>query len=494
MAKNKPKKNPGRIRKAANRLYNRIFPLEDSSTRGIGGAVAKIDQETHFTAYFNPIVNRIPLTKSYKELTEEIFNQLPDDTIREIITKSSPIVAKAAADYADAMASGYTFTSDRTLGQEPDTPAQQLIEDFFQRLEQEQGGLQGIIAEIARGMFMHGGIFLELVIAEDGRTPVAIKVLSPSTAVFKRSYDPILGEFYELGQEIPFGEDARQRVGARINEDGVNFVSFHDDPTIQYRPIQSEPNNPYGVPIINPAVFHVIMMAGFFAAFKDALSGHVWPNLLITLDKEKFKENAGSKDPKVLEAKLKKATEDILAGIARLKPGNAIVTGDEVAIEGNISGQNRAPLGSIKDIQDVIRRELIIAVQSQPIFMASNEATAETHVLEQRKAYGQLIRRGQKSLNGVLTEFMNLILQLNGHPRLAEFKLAYVNTADYKEQAETFNQFRAGLLTASEDLLKFVEALDMAKNSQYINEQQAQDMFDEGMEIRREVNIIPKDL
>lgn len=479
-------------------IFARKPPQEE--VRGIGGAVARKDDATAFGSYFTPIIARAGVQTSYAQFTEEILNTLPANKIRDLIRKSSPIVAKALADYSDAIASGFTWTSDKTLGQEPDIPQQTLISDFLTRIELEHVGMEQLIAEVARGMFSHGGVFMELIIDEDGRTPVALRSLDPTTAVFRKNEDPLTGEFYELGQDIGWnvngsGTTGRSRVVRTTSGSALNFVSLHNDPTIQYRPIQSEPNNPYGTPILDPAVFHVIMMAGFFAAFKDALTGHVWPNLLITIDGEQFKKNAGvSANPKQLQAKLNAAIEDIQKNVQNLKPGGALIQGNEVALAGHLSGQNRAPLGSIKDIQDVIRRELIIAVQSQPVLMGSNEAIAETHAIEQLKSYGKLIRRSQKTLNALFTDYFNLILQLNDYPRLAEFRLSYVNTADYKDQAATFNQFRQGLLTASDDMLKFVEALDMAKESGYLNEAQAMEMWDEGMEIRRQLNILPQEL
>ena len=471
------------------------------TTRGIGGAVAKIDNTTAFGAYFTPIIARAGIQKSYKDFSEEVINQLSDSQIRDMIKAASPIVAKAVADYADAVASGFTWTSDRTIGQYPETPAQQLLEDFLLMLETEQGGIEGLISEMARGAFTHGGYFTELIIAEDGVTPLRLKVLDPTTARYRKNYDEAIGEYYELGQDYGFGNVPVARTDRIVrvpntNPGSLNFKSLHNDPTIQYRPLQKEPNNPYGVPILDPAVFHVIMMAGFFDKFNAAITGHVWPNLLISIDVEKFKANAGgsSVNTKELETKLAAAIKDIQDNVGKLQPGQALIQGDDVTIGGSITGQSKSPMGSIKDIQDVIRRELIIAVQSQPILMGSNEAIAETHAIEQIKAYGKLIRRSQKTVNALFTDYFNLILVLNGYPPLAEFRLSYVNTADYKDQAATFKSFREGLKVGSEDIQQLVVALQAAVDAGFMTQEEAQLAWDEEMEIRRQLNILPQDL
>ena len=358
-----------------------------STTRGVGGAIARIDNTSAFGAYFTPIIARAGIQKSYKEFSEAVIRNLPDDKVREMIKSASPIVAKAVGDYADANASGFTWTSDRTLGQYPETPAQQLLEDFLMLLETDQGGIESIISEMCRGAFTHGGFFTELVIAEDGLTPIRLKVLDPTTARYRKNYDEAIGEYYELGQDVGFAGRAPQPRLDRIvrvtntTPGSLNFVSFHNDPTIQYRALQKEPNNPYGIPILDPAVFHVIMMAGFFDKFNAALTGHVWPNLLITIDKELFIKNAGTTNAKEIETKLNAAIKDIQDNVGKLEPGQALIQGNDVSIAGSITGQSKSPMGSIKDIQDAIRRELIIAVQSQPILMGSNEAIAETHAV-----------------------------------------------------------------------------------------------------------------
>ena len=366
----------------------------------------------------------------------------------------------------------------------------------------KQGGLETILEEFGRDMFSHGAAFGELIIDTDKKTPLALKTLDANTAVFRQQEDPVLGEYYELGQDLGWAP-SRRRVGVQSRfsrrrwrgSSGMNFISLHDEPTVQYRAIQSEPNNPYGTPILDPAVFNVIMIAGFMSAFRSALTGHIYPNMLVTIDKQKFAAYAGNRgNAKELEAKFNAVVQDIVKALETLKPGGAIVQGDEVAVAGSLSGTGRMPLGSLKEIQDVLRRDLIVAVQSQPILMGSNEAVAETHAIEQIKAYGRLIRRSQKTLNGMLTTFFNLILELNGYPPLAEFRLSYETTAEYKDQAMTFRDFRQGLLNASEDLLKFVAALDAAQASGYISEAEAKVLWADGMEIRRQLNILPQDV
>lgn len=473
-------------------------------TRGIGQSVARKTESSYFGGYFAPILARAGVVSSYSQFTEEVLNQLPDNTIRDLIRRSNPIVAKALADYADSVASGFTYTADILMQEVMNSPAQRLLDDFLQRLEREQSGLETILEEFGRDMFSHGAAFGELIIDKDKKTPLRLKTLDATTAVFRQQEDPVIGEYYELGQDLGWASSLLQRRGRAQSRyarrrwrgsSGMNFVSLHNEPTVQYRPIQSEPNNPYGTPILDPAVFNVIMVAGFMSAFRSALTGHIYPNMLVTIDKQKFAQYSNNRgNAQKMEEKFNAVVQDIVKAVEELKPGGAIVQGSEVAIGGSLTGSGRMPLGSLKEIQDVLRRDLIVAVQSQPVLMGSNETVTETHATEQIKSYGRLIRRSQKTLNGMITGYFNLILELNGYPKLAEFKLNYETTAEYKDQAETFQRFRQGLLNASEDLLMFVQALDAAKASGYLSDAEAEAMWADGMETRRQLNILPEEL
>ena len=468
---------------------------EPSEVRGIGAAVAQKTRDSYFGRYFSPILSRIPLVKTYAEFTQEAFDALGDAAARDLIAGASPIVAKAVADYADACASAYTWTADKTQPTDITSPAHILLQDFFDSME-ERGGMESLLSEIARGMFTHGGAFTELIVDRDRITPLEIKSLDPTTAAFRQQYDRVRGEYYELGQDInPITRRVRRNFVRRgFGGTPLNFVSLEGNRTIKYRPLQKSPNNPYGKPLLDPSIFHALVMAGFFTALESLVRGHTYPNKHISVNKGLILDRLGTKNRDELLKKYNEIVEDILKTTRNQNPGDALVTGDEVVVGESLSGSGRLGIGSVGEVQDTLRRELIIAVQSQPILMGSNEAIAETHANLQLRIYARLIRRGQKPMQAIVQDYLNLALELNGYPPLAEFRLHYENTADYKDQAMTFTTFREGLLAASTDIREFALALDQAQESGYMSEAQAQAAWDEGMEIRRQISVIPQDL
>ena len=485
-----------RILKDIGKIFDRTKPpdyklpavIESNGDRGLNGAVARKTDDQGFSDYFRPVLQRNGISISYSKLSEDIIKRLPADKIRDLIKDSSPIVAKALSDFAATVAGGYSWTADKTQPDNTDSPAYRLLNGWLERMEMEGNGLSTKNEESARGMFTHGGTLMELVIDEDGRTPLDLKVLSPTTAVFRRKIDPIRGEIYELGQEIPFGINNRLVRPDPRSIASVNFVSLEDDPTVQYRPIQSNPNNPYGTPILNPAVYPVLVAAGFMNSLSIGFKQFVTPNLLLTIDKEKL----GGTTDGATEEEYNKLVANIEDQIKKLKPGSFLIYGDEVGIGGTFSSQGRSPLGSISDLQDITNRMVTIAVQSQPILMGSNEAVGETHAIEQRKAYGNLITRSQKPLSSVITYFFNLVLRINNLPPLAEFRLNYQNVAEFQAQALAFQNLHQGLKTQAEGRKAFTEALEQDVEAGYLEPGMAQAIYDERLEMERQFSAIPQ--
>ena len=138
-----------------------------SGTRGVGMALARKTDTGYFGNYFAPIIARAGVATSYSEFTEELINKLPSHKIRNPIRNSNPLVAKAQADFADSIASGYTYTADKTMDDASDSPAGRLLTAFLDRIEREQGGMEVVLEEFGRDMFAHGAAFGELIIDKD---------------------------------------------------------------------------------------------------------------------------------------------------------------------------------------------------------------------------------------------------------------------------------------------------------------------------------------
>lgn len=469
------------------RVFNRLrFMKADKDRTGSSvssGAIAQLSPG-YFSTLFNAVLAR--RGGALETLTDEMVKGFNRNTLREIISESSPMVSKAASDFVYWSNSGWNWAAnsmeaDRGVG----SPAHNLLETFVTRLFNESDGLDNILNAGYRSMFVHGAIFTELVFDKDKKTPVTLKVLDPTSACFRQRTDSVRGQYYELGQQ--------QYNSPEAETDATGFVSLQDVPTVQYRPILPVANYPYGLSMIDPAIFTVVMSSGFFSNFNQALNAQIWPTNLITIDREKFKESVRTGSPDELQSKMKLLMKDIIDKVQKLKPGGVAVYGDEVAVGDRLSGVNRANFGSVRDIHDVMDREGVRGIGSQPILLGRNEGVSETHADLQLISYGKLITNSQRIMGDLFTYYFNLILYINRFPKLAKFLFRSLNTAEYRDRARTMTEIASAMKMSNESLSTAVEALDMAVESGYMSREEAQMQFDAEIEVRRRLEMIPRE-
>ena len=460
------------------------------SERGVGESLATKTSQGGF-GYFNPILKQAGITISTKDLNQQTLNNLEPAQIRDIIRRSNSIVNKALSDFTESVTGGFSWTADKNEPDRTDGRAHIVLTDWLQRMQEDDVGLEVKLEQMATGEFINGAVFTETIIDTDGKTPVTIKILDPDSARFRKAKDPVIGDYFELGQDqgLSFDRPAPRVVAP---ESYQNFVSLHKEATVQYKPIQSEPSYPYGTGFIDAAIVPVLMLTSFLDALSVGFTKFVSPNTLVTISKEKFKEFLGGDE--LLESKFDGLLKRITDTIDKMGPGDTLVFGDDVEIGGTFTNQGRSPLGSLKEIVELLTRMIIQAVRSQPIFMGLNEGNAETHAVQQRKSYGRLIRRSQQPINATITYSFNLVLVLNNLPPLADFRLAYENTAEFLDQAMAFSAFQKGLLEQAQSESAFILSLQESIEAGFINEAQAQEQYDEMQQLRRAINIIPQGL
>ena len=158
-----------------------------------------------------------------------------------------------------------------------------------------------------------------------------------------------------------------------------------------------------------------------------------------------------------------------------------------------LSGVNRANFGSVRDIHDVMDREGVRGIGSQPILLGRNEGVSETHADLQLISYGKLITNSQRIMGDLFTYYFNLILYINRFPKLAKFLFRSLNTAEYRDRARTMTEIASAMKMSNESLSASIEALDMAVESGYMSREEAQMQFDAEIEVRRRLEMIPRE-
>ena len=136
------------------------------------------------------------------------------------------------------------------------------------------------------------------------------------------------------------------------------------------------------------------------------------------------------------------------------------------------------------DCVDIMDREIIRALETEPVLFGRNEGLAESHVATQMINYGYFIRDIQRIINGVLTDYFNIILRRNNSRELAQFTLHFSLFEEYIKRAEVYMKEKDALKAGSDDLKALVEAVQAAKEADLMDEQRAQEYFDSQLEMR----------
>ena len=397
--------------------------------RAIGsGMVTRLTEDNPFTGFGYVHRNDVGIA-TYGNLTEDKLDTLPVHEIRKVMARSAPSVSQALTNYQKYGNAGYTILPE----------AHPLIDGLMDNMVKTDGGFKSFINSLLNDFFLHGACFFETVF-DDNMMPQRMVALDPYSAVFRRSeFEDGTGQYYELGQWQPF------RVsGGFVQTGGGIFKSLHDDPTIEYLPLYSESNDPYGRSFVDSALFHLIMVVGFFKAYKDVLAALVWPNLLLNVDREVIREEV--KDPTKRQALVSSILAKLKEELKKLKPGSVLAYGSEVKVGGLMSGMNNANLGGVEDFVNILQKEIIRGLETNQILNSLNDNVTETRARYEMADFAKLITHTQDTINAAVSRQFNIAFRMNGINETAIFTL---NRSIYEE-----DRLNAEILKTVEDANK----------------------------------------
>lgn len=430
---------------------------------GGSGNRARLFQDRELTGY----LRRIPRPsgssgyEAYEKLSSTLMQNLPPEQLRNVFVNNNPNVSRALNDFRKFINPGWTLQPE----------GHPLFSRLFDNMGRHNEDINTLINSLSDSLYKDGASFTEIIFNDDN-DPRRIVGIPAYTAEFIMS-DGEDGEFEELGQYDPEAEDF--------------FRSFHGDPTFKYYPLLPEVGNPYGRLIMDSAIYHLMMVKGFFQDYKDAISSIIWPNLLMSIDREQLAGMNQAQQSQIVQG----LVEQVNTEIGKLEPGGILTFGSEVQISGYISGMNQTNLGAVTDCINIMNNEIMRALESESVLFGMTEGLAETHVTQQMRNYGYFINLGQGVLNKLFTHYFNLILTLNDQEANARFKLKFAIAEERLQAAKVYLAEREALKAESDDMLALVQGIESAKEFGYFDEQQAKEYFDEQIARRREVNLYP---
>ncbi len=418
------------------------------------GMIARVFDENPFTGFANVVSRPENGIKSYGQLTTKDLADLPTHQVRQVMANSNPQVSAAITDFQEYVKPGWDIYPE----------SHPILDRWFDDMGLYDVSIDGFIDQISESMFLHGAYFYESAYEDD--IPKRLVGLDPYSAVYKRS-ESKTGQFFELGQ--------RQR-----NEP---FVSLHFDPTIEYKPLYAQVGNPYGKPLVDAALFHLIMVVEFFKSYQQVLQTLVWPALLMRIDREviaemvKTESKRGAFVTEVL-AMLKKELEE-------MGPGKVLSYGSEVMEPELLSGMNKANLGGVPDFIDILDRQIMMALKSNQLLFSGSDSFTETRAMYEMNHYALLINHAQTSINESMTRQCNIALMRSNINQLVEFRLRRSIFEEEKLLAGINIQVQQANMSFDNSMLSLNMWLTDAVNTGRMSEAQAQEYWEKERDRRR---------
>ena len=155
---------------------------------------------------------------------------LPYSQLAQVALDLSPEVNKGLHDFLRFVNPSHVLRNTN-----PDGERASLA--FIKQLDVYYGSFRSHIDSLWSGIFLTGGAFPELILGQGGRSPLDLVFNDPGSARFRRERDAMRGPRWRLGQET---------------RNGYNYLD--DTPLVKYLGFDRLTDNPYGRPIIGPAV------------------------------------------------------------------------------------------------------------------------------------------------------------------------------------------------------------------------------------------------
>ena len=441
----------GIVDRIRNRLQSRreptaIEPTAPESpaierTMGEGGMTAQLTDANPFSG-FGQVKRQDTNPDTYASLSNEEIQHLSIHKIRKIMARSAPSVSQALTNFQKYCNAGYSILPE----------SHPILDGLMDSMSIMDGGFPGFINSLLDSLFLHGACFYETVYDEN-LLPKRMVSLDVHSAVFWQQEGP-LGQYYELRQYQTLNPSAERDYGFDTS------VSLHDDPTIEYLTLFSETNDPYGRSLIDSALFHLIMVVDFFKAYKDVLASIVWPNLLMTVDREQIREEVS--DPKKREGIVQKVLTRLREALKNLKPGSVITFGSEVKVGGMLSGMNRANLGGVEDFISILQKEIIRGLGTNQLLSALSDSVTETRARYEMADFAKLITHTQTLLNTAISRQFNIALRLWSARKIATFMLKRTIYEEDRLQSEILRSVEEANKSADDSKMSLLMWLEKA--------------------------------
>jgi hypothetical protein len=337
-----------------------------------------------------------------EQLDTTTLSHVNPTRLLEILANLSPEMSKGLWDYMRLLNPGWSFEVYNPGSATPNARGRKIVEDALDRLKQKHGSVDVVLGRMHMGAYMRGGYFAEAVFDEAGREIDDIATPDPASVRFKVVEDPATKKrSWQLGQ----WQDTK-------------FIPLDEEEGVAYIPVDPFPGNPYGRPLVAPAMFSALFLLGLLHDLRRVISQQGWPRIHIKVLTEKLLEGL-QQDEDVTSAqdidkKLQAAINEVKDAYARLQPDDAYITGDEVEIAGPIGLSAGTNLSGIEAVIEVIERMLVRSLKTMPLVLGITDGVSEANANRQWEILVSGVKALQHLAESMLERFFELACRMQG--------------------------------------------------------------------------------
>jgi len=332
------------------------------------------------------------------DLSSETFERMGPGKLFDVLRSASPDVSRAVWDALRLLDPGHEIDAFYPGTDRPYEAAKAKLNEFIDLLSDRYGSMKVINGRLFMSGLTRGAFLAELVLDEQGRTPIDISLPDPYSVAFRLVQDEELGERYELVQW----------------QGGKGYVSI-ERPTVRYIPLDPAVGSPYGVSPIAPAVFPALFLIGLLGDVRRVIAQAGYPKTDLTVKlegiKAMFPEDA---DFNEIREALGGVIDDIAKDYSEVQPEEAYVHTDAVEVGQAKGAVSDNSLRGIDSVIAALERMLIKALKTMPLMMGDAQGTSEANANRQWEVYAAGIKSLQHLAESLLGYLLTLSLEVQG--------------------------------------------------------------------------------
>ena len=354
------------------------------------------------------------------DLDRDTFSKSSPQELLSVLMSISPDMSRAVWDWLRLLNSGHEITAVKPGTEDEDTRATAALSAFIARLESLHGSFKVIAGRLFMAALTRGAFFAELVLDERGRVPLDIATPDPALVRFQLVEIPDRGQAWIPGQW----------------QNG-KFVLF-DVPTVIYIPLDPEAGNPYGRPMIAPAVFTSVFLLGVLNDLRRVIAQQGYPRTDIIINLEKLRDAYKSLDESEFEEKVEELIKSIGRQYAGLEPDDAYVHTDPIEVNRASGAVDSSVMRGAEGILTVLERMATRALKSMPILMGITQGASEAHANREWEIHAAGVKTVQHYVETLLGRLLGLALQAQGIVADVKVRFAEVRAAEELRDAQTY--------------------------------------------------------